>query len=612
MAQDFSLRYPLVDGQGNFGSLDGDSAAADALHRVPSCSRSRSSCSTSSRQRPSTGGPTTTARAPSRSSCRRAFPNLLVNGSPGIAVGMATNIPPHNLGEVVDACIALDRRRRTLESKDLLKYIKGPDFPTGGQVLASQARARGDLRDRLRLAQAARRVEARGADEGAAAAPRSSSRRSRTGRRKQSIVEKIADDHPRAQAAAAASTCATSRPTDVRIVLEIKKDADPAAGDGVPLQAHAAADELAGQPDLPRADRQSRRSAAPSGSNLQRLPAPLPRLPLRGRHAPLRASSSTSSTRRIHILEGFAKIFDALDEIIRIIRKREGKEDAAREADEALQARRGAGRRHPRAQARTGWRSSRSCVIQKELAEKRKEAKRLEGLLKSDAKRWTRRQGRARGARQASSATSAGPRSAARPTSRSSMPNAFIVDEDANVVLTRDGWVKRVRELKDAVATRTREGDAVHRRARRHHQAARSVLHQLRLGLRMPRSTTSRRRPATAIRCRSCSSSTTASAWSAALSLDPRASRPHRRRTCVARRRKGGYGLRFALRAAHARSRRAPAAASPSVAEGDEVVGVRPAPDDGILVRRDAATRTRWCATSPRSTCSPTPAAASP
>ena len=90
-------------------------------------------------------------------------------------------------------------------------------------------------------------------------------------------------------------------------------------------------------------------------------------------------------------------------------------------------------------------------LIQKELGEKRKEAKRLEALLKSDAKRWTRRARTSCRSSPRSTATSAAPRSAARPKSRSSIPNAFIVDEDANVVLTRDGWVKRVRELKDAV-----------------------------------------------------------------------------------------------------------------------------------------------------------------
>ena len=107
MAQDFSMRLPLIDGQGNFGSVDGDPPAADALHR--SAAREARD-GAARRHRQGHGrfpGRTTTATSASRWSCRRSFPNLLVNGAGGIAVGMATNIPPHNLGEVIDACIAL-------------------------------------------------------------------------------------------------------------------------------------------------------------------------------------------------------------------------------------------------------------------------------------------------------------------------------------------------------------------------------------------------------------------------------------------------------------------------------------------------------------------------
>ena len=107
MAQDFSMRYTLIDGQGNFGSIDGDSAAA---YRYTECRLERITSRHAGRHRHGNRrfrARTTTARSASRSRCRRAFPNLLVNGSSGIAVGMATNIPPHNLGEVIDACQAL-------------------------------------------------------------------------------------------------------------------------------------------------------------------------------------------------------------------------------------------------------------------------------------------------------------------------------------------------------------------------------------------------------------------------------------------------------------------------------------------------------------------------
>ena len=133
MAQDFSLRLPLIDGQGNFGSMDGDSAAAmrytesrleksaeailqdidkDTVDFVPNYDESMTEPSV----------------LPSR------IPNLLVNGAGGIAVGMATNIPPHNLGEVIDACVAMVGNP-DISTEEINEIIPGPDFPTGGQIL---------------------------------------------------------------------------------------------------------------------------------------------------------------------------------------------------------------------------------------------------------------------------------------------------------------------------------------------------------------------------------------------------------------------------------------------------------------------------------------------
>jgi DNA gyrase subunit A len=109
MAQDFSMRYPLVDGQGNFGSVDGDPPAAMRYTEVRLTALAEELLATTSTRRPSTGCPTTTAREIEPHGAAGEVPNLLVNGSSGIAVGMATNIPPHNLGEVVDACDAADR-----------------------------------------------------------------------------------------------------------------------------------------------------------------------------------------------------------------------------------------------------------------------------------------------------------------------------------------------------------------------------------------------------------------------------------------------------------------------------------------------------------------------
>ncbi|HLM78675.1 MAG TPA: DNA gyrase subunit A [Rubrobacteraceae bacterium] len=133
LAQDFSLRYPLVDGQGNFGSVDGDPAAAmrytearlgriatEMLRDISSETVDFAPNFDESQREPEV--------LPAR------FPNLLVNGSDGIAVGMATKIPPHNLSEVVDATVALIENPE-LQDEELLEYIKGPDFPTGGVVV---------------------------------------------------------------------------------------------------------------------------------------------------------------------------------------------------------------------------------------------------------------------------------------------------------------------------------------------------------------------------------------------------------------------------------------------------------------------------------------------
>ena len=133
MAQTFSMRVPLIDGQGNFGSVDGDAAAAmryteSRLTKIAQSLLDDLDKDTVDYQDNYDGSFREPRVLPAK------FPNLLVNGGGGIAVGMATNIPPHNLGEVIDACIALiDDPSLTIE--DLNKIIPGPDFPTGGIIL---------------------------------------------------------------------------------------------------------------------------------------------------------------------------------------------------------------------------------------------------------------------------------------------------------------------------------------------------------------------------------------------------------------------------------------------------------------------------------------------
>ncbi|MDH7552164.1 MAG: DNA gyrase subunit A [Spirochaetota bacterium] len=155
MAQDFSMRLPLIDGQGNFGSIDGDPPAAyrytearlspiaqELLKDIDKDTVDFISNFDETRKEPVV--------------LPAAFPNLLVNGSSGIAVGMATNIPPHNLSEVIDAIVfMIDNTDATV--KQLMKFVKGPDFPTGGIIVASEemikayAKGKGSIVVRARL-----------------------------------------------------------------------------------------------------------------------------------------------------------------------------------------------------------------------------------------------------------------------------------------------------------------------------------------------------------------------------------------------------------------------------------------------------------------------------
>ena len=133
MAQDFSMRLPLIDGQGNFGSIDGDPPAAmrytESRLARPSMALLEDIDKDTVDFQPNYDG---SEREPVVLPAR--FPNLLVNGAGGIAVGMATNIPPHNLGEVIDACVALIDDP-ALSIDDLINIVPGPDFPTGGIIL---------------------------------------------------------------------------------------------------------------------------------------------------------------------------------------------------------------------------------------------------------------------------------------------------------------------------------------------------------------------------------------------------------------------------------------------------------------------------------------------
>src|SRR6202012_432055 len=137
LGQDFGLRYPLIEGQGNFGNVDGDNAAAmryteSRLTEVAAALMEGLDENAVDFRATYDGEDEEPVVMPA------AFPNLLANGSAGIAVGMATSVPPHNLGELCGAVVALSEKPN-LQARSILKYVKGPDFPPGGIVVKDQA-----------------------------------------------------------------------------------------------------------------------------------------------------------------------------------------------------------------------------------------------------------------------------------------------------------------------------------------------------------------------------------------------------------------------------------------------------------------------------------------
>lgn len=221
MAQSWSLRYMLIDGQGNFGSMDGDPPAAMRYTEAKMARLADELLADIDKEtvdfRDNYDG---TTQEPSVLPAK--LPNLLLNGQLGIAVGMATNIPPHNLGELIDATIEqIDNPEATLD--DLLKHIQGPDFPTGGVVYG---------KDSIRTAYATGRggVIVRGIAEiveGAKGKHQIVITEIPYGLNKASLIEKIADLYKEKKIAGISDLRDESARGNVRIVIDLKKDAYP-------------------------------------------------------------------------------------------------------------------------------------------------------------------------------------------------------------------------------------------------------------------------------------------------------------------------------------------------------------------------------------------------
>jgi DNA gyrase subunit A len=454
MAQDFSLRYPLVDGHGNFGSLDGDAAAA---YRYTECRLEKLSDELLNELgqktvdfRPNYDGTRTEPIVlPAR------VPHLLMNGTTGIAVGMATNIPPHHLGELVDALIALVDDNN-LTTKQLLKWVKGPDFPTGGEILNSQKELQeiyesGQGSVRLRGEYELEDMKRGGQQIIITSIPYTVN--------KSTLVAKMGDI-VRERKLPLVVDVRDESTKDVRIVLELKKEASAELVmayiyKNTPLQTNFNVNLtcLVPNPENPEV-------GTPRRLGLKEILQYF--LDFRLQVIKRRIQYQLDElNKRVHILEGFEKVYDALDEMIRIIRASEGKQDAAKkliarfkldelQVDAILEM-----KLYKLARLEI-------LVVQNELKEKRKQIKELEALLKSNQRLWNTVKDELAEVKTAYGTGKRRTKVSFRGAEEMTFDaEALIADEDAHVVITRDGWIKRVREVKDPSSTRLREGDAV-------------------------------------------------------------------------------------------------------------------------------------------------------
>ena len=452
MAQPFSLRYPLIDGSGNFGSLDGDSAAA---MRYTECRLARVSDEMleeidrdTVHFRPNYDGTKTEPVVlPAR------LPNLLVNGATGIAVGMATNVPPHHLGEVCTALVKL-LDNPDLSSVQLCRYVKGPDFPTGGQILNSADELKeiyktGSGTIRLRATWETSSVSRGGRKVLITSIPYATN--------KAALVERIADVVLSRKLPPLLDVKDVST-DDVRIELELKGDADPKLVmaylfKNTPLQTNFFVNLTCLIPT------ENEEVGRPERLGLKEMLWHF--LHFRLQVVTNRLEHELNALKkRIHILEGFEKVFDALDEIIRIIRKSEGKQDSAEKIMKRFDL--DADQTDAILELKL-YRLARLeiLVIQNELAEKRKRSRQIGSLLRDEDSRWKLVRDEIEEVEKKYGTNDKRRTIIEADEEVEFTADDFIVEEDNVVIVSRDGWLKRQKEVRDLSTTRLREGDSV-------------------------------------------------------------------------------------------------------------------------------------------------------
>ena len=316
MVQDFSLRYPLVDGQGNFGSVDGDSAAAYRYTEARLMALATELLSDIDKNTVDFS-PNFDDRLQEPKVLPAGFPNLMVNGSSGIAVGMATNIPPHNLREVVNAVVHLiDNPDAT--PGDMRKFIKGPDFPTGGYIYGRQGIKDYQDTGRGRIVMRARAV----------IEEKESSNKSQIvvteipyQVNKSKLVEQIAALHSEKKVEGLSDLRDESDRDGMRIVIELKRDAIPRVVLNQ-LYKHSQMQATFGVINL---------ALVPDAHSGQLVPKVMPIKELLEHYVTHRHVVIVRRTQfdldkaleREHILEGLKIAVDNIDEVIKLIRKAE-------------------------------------------------------------------------------------------------------------------------------------------------------------------------------------------------------------------------------------------------------------------------------------------------
>ncbi|MGD1018061.1 MAG: DNA gyrase subunit A [Verrucomicrobiia bacterium] len=314
MAQDFAMRYPLIDGQGNFGSIDGDPAAA---YRYTECRLQEIAEELLADLDKDTVDfqPNFDEKEKEPVVLPARIPNLLVNGSTGIAVGMATNIPPHNLSEIVDACCALIDEPET-DLKDVAKFIKGADFPTGGLICGKQGikdyllTGRGSLKIRGRIGV----EEVKGGKERLiiSEVPYNVNKASLIERMAQLVNEKKLDD--------ISDIRDESNKDGIRVVIELKRDAIPKVVINN-LYKHTQLEDTFGVIML------AIDHGRPRTMNIKQM------IECYIAHRKEVITRRTKfelqkAEERAHILEGFRVALDNIDAVVKIIRNADDREDA--------------------------------------------------------------------------------------------------------------------------------------------------------------------------------------------------------------------------------------------------------------------------------------------